>query len=214
MIPAGRFASSLLASWALHATAALALWGWLVGGVERPSPIVLEIVGPPEAGPGPAASPHPPSPSRRVAAPRPDTRSLSPTTGASVPEPTQVGRAIELPPSGGNVISSRETPPPGPSAATGGTEGRSFTGPHVGHRIIPRYPESARRAGVQGTAVLRVRVLADGTVGELLIEQSSGNSDLDAAAVEAVRRWRFEAARRGGAPVAVWVLIPFRFTLG
>jgi len=84
----------------------------------------------------------------------------------------------------------------------------------VGHRIIPRYPESARRAGVQGTALVRVRVLADGTVGEVLIEQSSGNSDLDAAAVEAVRRWRFEAARRGGAPVAVWVLIPFRFTLG
>jgi protein TonB len=45
------------------------------------------------------------------------------------------------------------------------------------------------------------------------LERSAGHQDLDEAAVEAVRRWRFEPARRGNRPMAVWVLIPVTFKL-
>jgi protein TonB len=76
------------------------------------------------------------------------------------------------------------------------------------------YPELARRGGIQGTTVLRVHVLADGSVGKVELERSAGHSDLDAAATDAVRRWRFEPAHRSGEPVDVWVLLPIRFTLG
>lgn len=85
--------------------------------------------------------------------------------------------------------------------------------PRGGYQIKPRYPESARRQGIAGTSLLRLHVLADGTVGEILVEQSAGHQDLDGAAVEAVKRWRFEAARIGDEPVAMWVMLPVRFEL-
>ncbi|HXJ80691.1 MAG TPA: energy transducer TonB [Candidatus Methylomirabilis sp.] len=77
----------------------------------------------------------------------------------------------------------------------------------------PSYPASARQLGIQGTARLRVQVLADGHVGEIIVESSAGHADLDRAATEAVRQWRFEPARRGTEPVATWVLLPVQFQL-
>jgi protein TonB len=50
-------------------------------------------------------------------------------------------------------------------------------------------------------------------VEQVKVERSAGHTDLDQAALEAVSRWRFEPARRGRQPVAVWVLIPVEFTL-
>jgi len=79
--------------------------------------------------------------------------------------------------------------------------------------VYPTYPASARRSGLQGTARLRVEVLADGRVGEILVEVSAGHPDLDRAATDAVRRWRFEPARRGPEPVASWVLLPVEFRI-
>jgi TonB family protein len=85
--------------------------------------------------------------------------------------------------------------------------------PLGGYQVKPRYPDSARRAGVQGTTLLKVRVLENGLVGEVLVEQSAGHRDLDGAAVEAVKRWLFEPARMGEHPIAVWVLLPVKFEL-
>ena len=62
--------------------------------------------------------------------------------------------------------------------------------------------------------MLRVHVLADGRIGDVLVEHSAGHPDLDQAAMEAVRRWRFEPARRGADAVAMWVLLPVEFRLG
>jgi len=88
-----------------------------------------------------------------------------------------------------------------------------FARPRGGYQIRPRYPESARRQGVEGTAVLRFQVLMDGRVGEVVVERSAGHSDLDLAAVEAIKRWRFEPARRGRQVVTVWAMMPIEFTL-
>ena len=85
--------------------------------------------------------------------------------------------------------------------------------PLGGYQIKPRYPESARRAGAQGVTTLRVRVLENGRVGEVIVEQSAGFRDLDFAAVDAVRKWLFEPARQGKNPVSVWVLLPVKFEL-
>ena len=79
--------------------------------------------------------------------------------------------------------------------------------------MVPTYPAAARRAGLQGTARLRVQILADGRVGEIVVDTSTGHQALDQAATEAVRRWRFEPARRGTEPVATWVLLPVEFHL-
>jgi protein TonB len=56
-------------------------------------------------------------------------------------------------------------------------------------------------------------VLADGRIGEVLVQQSAGHPELDEAAADAVRRWRFDPARRGPEAVAMWVLLPVEFRL-
>ena len=85
--------------------------------------------------------------------------------------------------------------------------------PLGGYQIKPRYPESARKAGAQGVTLLRVRVLENGRVGEVLVEKSAGYRDLDFSAAEAVKKWLFEPARRGKEAVPVWVLLPVKFEL-
>ncbi len=61
----------------------------------------------------------------------------------------------------------------------------------------------------QGRVRLRLLVRADGTVGAVELLVSSGDADLDRAAVAALSGWRFEPARRDGQPVdsyyVVWV---------
>jgi protein TonB len=85
--------------------------------------------------------------------------------------------------------------------------------PRGGYQITPSYPATARQRGIEGTALLSVFVDADGRVGEVVVKQSAGHPDLDRAAVDAVRRWRFEPARRGTDTVAMWVELPVAFQL-
>lgn len=95
----------------------------------------------------------------------------------------------------------------------GGGGVTSFARPLGGYQTTPRYPESARTAGIQGVSLLRFVVEANGLVGTVNVEKSAGHPDLDRAAVEAVKTWRFEPARRGKEAVAVWVTVPVRFEL-
>lgn len=48
---------------------------------------------------------------------------------------------------------------------------------------------------------------------EELAARPSGHAELDRAALEAIRAWRFVPAQRGSRVVAVWVEIPVHFTL-
>jgi protein TonB len=54
-------------------------------------------------------------------------------------------------------------------------------------------------------------VLADGTVGNIAVETSSGHDILDQPAMDAVRQWRFVPAKKGGKPVDSWSIIPIKF---
>jgi len=104
----------------------------------------------------------------------------------------------------------------GGQVETGGSGGGSLTAlarPLGGYQHVPAYPESARRRGIEGVATLRFQVHTDGTVAEMSVVRSAGHPDLDEAAMEAVRKWRFEPARRGKEAVAVWVTLPVRFEL-
>lgn len=100
----------------------------------------------------------------------------------------------------------------GLGVASGGAVTRTAI-PRGGYQVQPRYPASARRQGAQGTTLLRVFVAVDGRVTEVNVERTAGHAELDEAAAEAVRRWRFEPARSGDTPVAMWVLLPVEFRL-
>ncbi len=99
-----------------------------------------------------------------------------------------------------------------PAAAVSSTVTRTAI-PRGGYQVTPSYPASARRLGIEGTALLRVFVDAKGHVGDVVVKQSAGHPDLDRAAADAVRRWRFDPARQGTDAVAMWVELPVEFHL-
>ena len=76
----------------------------------------------------------------------------------------------------------------------------------------PRYPQDALRRGLGGTVKVRASIAADGSVADVALAEGSGNRDLDRAALEAVRRWRFKPATRNGQPVASEVSVPIVFS--
>ena len=73
-------------------------------------------------------------------------------------------------------------------------------------------PEEMRR-NIQGTTTLIVSIDANGAVLDVEVERSSGNRNLDRAAVQAARRWRFNAEVRDGKKIASRVRVPVDFKL-
>jgi len=77
----------------------------------------------------------------------------------------------------------------------------------------PAYPLLAIRQGAQGQVLLLVEVLPDGRAGRIELEKFSGHAMLDAAAMNAVRAWRFTPARKDGLLTTQTVRIPIHFNL-
>jgi protein TonB len=77
----------------------------------------------------------------------------------------------------------------------------------------PVYPPRCLRMGIEGLVKVRVLVGENGRPQEVTIGRSSGETALDNAAMEAVRDWRFEPAKRNGVPVRAWAVVPVEFKL-
>lgn len=77
----------------------------------------------------------------------------------------------------------------------------------------PPYPLLSRRLGEQGTVLLTVWVDAQGAATEVRLARSSGHPRLDAAALQAVRGWRFVPGRRHQIAQPMWVNVPLVFRL-
>ena len=78
----------------------------------------------------------------------------------------------------------------------------------------PRYPINELRNGVQGTVMLRVLVDVDGSPVSVTVESSSGNRNLDKAALQHVlKTWRFKPAMQNGQAVQAYGLVPIAFSL-
>jgi len=99
----------------------------------------------------------------------------------------QVGGAIALP---------DEATPPTPEKAN----------------TIPAYPQEARAVGKTGTVVLKIVVLADGSVSQVQVMR--GDEPFVSAAVAAVKTWKYAPARYKGQAITVYqvIQIPFRLT--
>jgi protein TonB len=74
-----------------------------------------------------------------------------------------------------------------------------------------RYPDDARRARQQGTAYIRFRIDRDGHVLSSSLERSSGYPDLDAAAMETLRRADPLPKIPPDRPDQVELLVPIEF---
>ena len=77
----------------------------------------------------------------------------------------------------------------------------------------PEYPEQALERGWEGSVILRVKVLANGSPDTVSVKQSSGKKLLDSAAVRTVKQWKFSPALKGKTPVEGWVDVPIHYQL-
>lgn len=79
--------------------------------------------------------------------------------------------------------------------------------------LVPAdYPEAEREAGREATVTIQITIAATGAVEDAVITESAGEL-FDAAALAAVRRFRFSPAEIDGVPAAVRILYAYRFTL-
>lgn len=80
---------------------------------------------------------------------------------------------------------------------SGSGEGRGVPvkPPRLLREVAPVYPASARNSGATGVVTVRILVGADGSVEEVAVVGSSGNSAMDNSVVKAVNKWRFSPAK-------------------
>ncbi|HYN15510.1 MAG TPA: energy transducer TonB [Terriglobales bacterium] len=76
----------------------------------------------------------------------------------------------------------------------------------------PEYSEEARKSKYQGVVVLWLVIGPDGRPHEIRVARPLGMG-LDEKAIEAVRTWRFEPAKKDGQPVAVQMNVEVSFRL-
>ena len=90
--------------------------------------------------------------------------------------------------------------------------GTGVSAPKVIYHPDPEYSEKARAAKFQGTCVLWLVVGTDGRPSNIRVARTLGMG-LDEKAIEAVRQWKFEPARKDGLPVAVQINVEVSFRL-
>jgi TonB family protein len=78
----------------------------------------------------------------------------------------------------------------------------------------PEYTQAAMAAGLEGSVLLEVVVLADGSTGDVTVVKSLDKEyGLDQQAVEALKRWTWKPGTRDGQPARVAVAVEMTFTL-
>ena len=85
--------------------------------------------------------------------------------------------------------------------------------PSISRRVMPEYPDRARRMNMQGQVVVRLVVDVSGKPQQCSIHSSEPEGIFDEAALAAARKTRFLPGKVKGQPVNTIVLIPYRFAL-
>jgi TonB family protein len=85
-----------------------------------------------------------------------------------------------------------------------------FTAPRLLQRVEADYTEAARNARIGGVVTVQILVDEKGDVAEAKVITGLGYG-LDEKALEAVRKWKFDAARQNGQPVAATIKAEIKF---
>jgi TonB family protein len=93
--------------------------------------------------------------------------------------------------------------------------GTGVTLPTPIHKVDPHYTKAAMAQRLQGNVELQAVVLADGTVGDVVVSKSLDKiHGLDDQAVAAARQWVFSPGLVGGQPVPVLIILSMQFRVG
>lgn len=68
---------------------------------------------------------------------------------------------------------------------------------------LPARPSYALERGLKLEVLMHV--MKDGSVEFVELHGSSGDADWDSLALQAIKKWRFTAARRNGVPIDLWI---------
>ena len=166
----------------------------------------------------PEIQPPPPPIHRRPAATVPVTASIPLTAPEGFhPEPVMEPAPADLSMEGiivhdvgGLPPPAIEPPPPAP-AVRPIRPGGQIQPPQRISSVPPVYPPLAKAAQVQGTVILEATIADDGRVTDVRVLRSI--QLLDAAAIEAVRQWRFTPTLLNGTPVPVVMTVTVTFNL-
>ena len=136
----------------------------------------------------------------------PGARSAVPAAEGEASTPAETPRIVERAPA--------PPPTPAPAAAARPTGSLAPGATPVPIEMpAPRYPAQAARRGLGGTVRIRADVGIDGVPTSVALVEGSGTRELDHAAMEAVRRWRFRPGQVDGQPVAGSVVVPIEFAM-
>jgi protein TonB len=139
--------------------------------------------------------------------PRPVPRAQPTPVPVSVPVPMPV------------PVETVAVAPPTTPVAPPGPVDLSPTPPGADVQLVPRsmpkpvYPRAELARGVEGVVLVRVRVGREGVPMQIRLERSSGNANLDRAALDGAKKWRFEPALQAGEAVEVEATVPVRFSI-
>jgi protein TonB len=170
----------------------------------KPAPVKPEILQPSQPAP-PAASTKADIPSTRLPG-------ETDATSVALPPPGEKQTAGGSSGYGAAAVGSKGK---GAGSSTGEQDSSGGEYTDSGYRFgdLPGYPRAARRAGREGIVKVRVLLDTDGNPASVMVLETSGYEDFDTAAAQAVKKWRFSPARRGGKPVASFHDVRIRFRL-
>ena len=85
--------------------------------------------------------------------------------------------------------------------------------PELIESVKPEYPEIAKRAGITGKVFVKVLVDKNGSPKKAIVIKS--DSELfNPSAVDAAMKSKFTPAINNGEAIAVWIVLPYKFSLG
>lgn len=205
-----RYSGSLAIVLGLHAVAVLLTLNWSVPqAIELPPAAMMVELAPlpePAPPPPPKVAPQPPAPveepplPKLVEAPKPKIAMAKPPKPKAKPQPPKPEKKPEPPKDEPPVDQEvADTPPsnappqksaaPAPSIASNSKALPTWQSDLLRHLAkYKRYPEDARRRGLQGINRLRFVVDAEGKVVSYSLAGGSGSAALDRATLEMIRR--------------------------
>lgn len=139
---------------------------------------------------------------------KPPPPKLTPPQPTPLPPPPEEPPIVVDDPSPVDVQAPPPSPPSPPAPAT--TIGSSVD-PSSKRLNPPKYPPTEARQGVGGTVVLVITIDGQGNVLDVAVEKSSRNRNLDRAAMDAARKWKFNPEMQNGVGVQSRVRVPVDF---
>lgn len=200
------------------------LFGEKLMSKKGPPPKVAEVVETIELMEMPPLEPEEPEPVESEEPPSEEIAEMAPPMAADVPSVVNIDSFVQK---------LQPPPPPGLERPTGAITiptGRPNTGnigqgmkdlfdlanldqqPQPRFQAKPNYPFEMRRAGITGDVLVGFIVDSNGDVREAYAIKST-QREFEAAAIQAVSKWKFKPGRKGGRAVNTKMQVPIVFSI-